>query len=160
MKIDYQKTINELKENNEICDGEKYAVCLFRTESESNGVTTTMITSKVDYIMVANDDNVRLLEIDKKTGEFLDSFFVFEKENLVFEKKNKNWIYASKGLFGGRYIDIRADYMENNFHHMYCLPNKINGYEQKENVVELYDFIKSIYNTFHDEQKRLYKEKK
>ena len=89
MKIDYQKTINELKENNEICDGEKYAVCLFQTESESNGITTEYKISKVDYIMVANNDNVRLLEIDKKIGEFLDSFLVFEKENLVFEKGNK-----------------------------------------------------------------------
>ncbi len=160
MKIDYQKTIDELKGNNEICDGEKYAVCMFKPESESNGVTTTVITSKVDYIMIANDNEVRLLEIDKKTGEFLDDFLVFEKENLVFEKGNKNWIYASKGLFGGRYIDIRADFMENDFHHMYRLPNKINGFEQKEAVTELYDFIKSVYNSFHDEQKRLFKDKK
>ena len=160
MKIDYQKTIDELKGNNEICESDKYAICLFKPESESNGVTTTIITSKVDYIMVANPDMVRLLEIDKKTGEYLDNFIVIEKENLVYEKKNINWIYASKGLFGGLYVDIRADFLESDFHHMYTLPKRVNGFEQKELSIELYNFIKEVYNVHHDEQKKLYKQMK
>ena len=150
MKIDYKPTIEELKEYGLINPGDKYAVCLFQTESESNGVTTTMITSTVDYIMVANENEVKLLDIDKKTGQYLDSFVVFEKANLVFEKKNKNWIYASKGLFGGRYIGIRADYM--GFIHSYLLPKKVNGYEQTEARDELYNFVKEVYNAHHDEQ--------
>ena len=54
MKIDYKNTIDGLKEAGLIEPEDKYAVCLFQTESESNGVTTTMITSTVDYIIVAN----------------------------------------------------------------------------------------------------------
>lgn len=160
MKINYQKTIDELKGNNEICDGDKYAICLFKPESVSNGVTTTIKTSKVDYIMVANNDMVRLLEIDQKTGEYLDSFIVFEKNNLVYEKKNINWIYASKGLFGGLYVDIRADFLELDFHHMYTLPKKVNGFEQKELSIALFNFIKEVYNAHDDEQKKLFKQKK
>lgn len=46
MKIDYRKTIDSLKDEGLIESGDKYAVCLFQTESESNGVTTTYITRK------------------------------------------------------------------------------------------------------------------
>jgi len=158
MKIDYNNTIEELKEIGIINPDDKYAVCLFQTESESNGVTTTMITSTVDYVMVANENDVKLLEIDKNTGKYLDSCIVFEKDKLVFEKKNKNWIWASKGLFGGRYIGIRADYA--GFNHTYVLPKKIHGYEQKEARDSLYEFVKSVYNAHHDLQKKLYKENK
>ena len=159
MIIDYQKTIEELKELGLIKEGDKCAVCLFRPETEDNGVTSTIITSKVDYIMTANETEVSLLDIDKKTGEYLHSGITFQKADLVFEKKNKNWIYASKGLFGGRYVCIRADYM-GKFNHFYNLPKKIHGYEQKEACTELYQFLKDVYNSHHDLQKRRYKESK
>ncbi len=159
MKIDYQKTIEGLKEAGLIQPNDFYAVCLFYTESESNGVTTTYITAKTDYIMVANKTEIKLLDIDKKTGEYLDNFLTFKKNELVFERKNKNWIYASKGIFGGRYIGIRADYI-GKFCHSYLLPRKVHGYEQKENSLKLYTFIKEVYNTHLKLQKKLYKENK
>lgn len=159
MKTDYLKTIESLKNSELIAPGDKCAVCLFKTESESNGVTTTMITSEVDYVMAANNDEVKLFDIDKKTGQYLNNCCIFKKENLVYEKKNKNWIWASKGLFGGRYIGIRADFI-GNFNHTYLLPKKVHGYEQKAAAYELYDFIKEVYNAHHDLQKQLYKESK
>ncbi len=107
-----------------------------------------------------NDDIVKMLAIDQKTGEYLNDFIVFEKENLVFEKKNKNWIYASRGLFGGLHVDIRADFLETKFHHSYTLPKKVHGFEQKEKCLELYNFIKEVYNVHYTEQKKLYKQKK
>lgn len=132
-------------------------------ESRSNGVVTTTITSKVDFIMVAHDEEVKLLDIDKKTGEFLESGLLFEKDDFVIEKKNKNWIIASKGLFGGRYVTIRADYViedDRKFCHTYKIHKKLHGFEQLERCTELYDFIKAVYNAHHDTQKQLYKESK
>lgn len=68
MKIDYQRIFDGLKERGLIKDGDKYAVCLFKPESKSNGVTITTITSKVDYIVVVNNEALTLLDIDKRTG--------------------------------------------------------------------------------------------
>ncbi len=163
MIIDYNYTFKKLKEIGMIKEGDKYAVCYFQPESRSNGVVTTTITSKVDYVMVANDEEVKLLNIDKKTGEFLEDGIVFKKENLVFEKKNKNWVYASKGLFGGRYVVIRADHVIEDgerFCHTYNIPKKMHGFEQLALRTELYDFIKAVYNAHHDAMKQLYKENK
>ena len=158
MKIDYQRIFDGLKERGLIKDGDKYAVCLFKPESTSNGVTITTITSKVDYILVANNEEVTLLDIDKHTGEYLESGCMFRKDDLVIEKKNKNWVFASKFLWN-KYIDIRADFMDG-FNHTYVLPGKHHGFDQKAAVAELHDFIKTVYNAHHDEQKRLYKERK
>ena len=159
MQINYQKTIDTLKEAGLIQPDDLYAVCLFYTESESNGVTTTYITAKTDYIMVANQTEIKLLDIDKKTGAYLDNFLSFKKEDLVFERKNKNWVYASRGIFGGKYIGIRADYI-GKFCHSYLLPKKVHGYDQKEDSVKLYNFIKEVYNEHQKLQKKLYKENK
>lgn len=158
MKIDYQRIFDGLKERGLIKDGDKYAVCLFKPESKSNGVTITTITSKVDYIVVVNNEALTLLDIDKRTGEFLESGCTFRRDDLVFEKKNKNWVWASKFLWN-RSIDIRADFMDG-FKHTYMLPGKHHGFDQKAAVAELFEYVKAVYNAHHDEQKRLYKERK
>lgn len=159
MKIDYQNTINTLKENGIIQDGDKYAVCLFKPESENNGVTSTIITSKFDYIMVANDDEIKLCDIDKKTGEFLERYVSFKKDDVVFKKKIKerNFIYASRGLFGGMVVAIH--FIAHDFVHDYVIPKKIRGYEQKEASLELYNFVKEVYNTDYDAKIKEYKNK-
>lgn len=157
-KIDYQKTFDVLLESKEIEEGDKYAVCLFRPESHYYGVMTTTTTSNFDYIMSANDNEVKLFEIDKKTGEYLNSKMVFKKSDLVFEKKNKNWVFANKSLFGQRNIGIRYD--AENFNHTYYIPKKLHGFVQDDRRVELYDFIKKVYNAHHDKMKQQYKESK
>lgn len=158
MKIDYQRIFDGLKERGLIKDGDKYAVCLFKPEQTSNGVTITTITSKVDYILVANNEEVTLLDIDKHTGEYLESGCMFRKSDLVVEKKNKNWIYASKFLWN-KYVNIRADFMDG-FSHTYVLPGKHHGFDQKAAAAELFEFVKTVYNAHQAEQKQLYKERK
>lgn len=160
MKIDYRKTIDSLKEEGLIESGDKYAVCLFQTESESNGVTTTYITSKVDCIMTANADELKLIEIDKKTGEYLGNCLVFKKSDLVCGKKLKErkFIWASRGLFGGMYVTIH--FIAEKFVHTYLIPKKHCGYEQKEAREELYTFVKETYNVYYREQELLYKNNK
>ncbi len=158
-KIDYQNTIDELKKRELIKPGDKYLVAVFRTETKTNGIVNTVITSNYDYILVVNRSELTLYDINKKNGEYLDSYITFKKEDLVFEKKNKNWILAQKGWFGSRYITIRADYMDK-FSHAYIFPKKIHGYIQKEKIPEVFDFIKEVYNTHYDEVKREYKENK
>ncbi|MBD5584024.1 MAG: hypothetical protein HDQ88_03000 [Clostridia bacterium] len=159
MKTDYQKTIDGLKEEGLIQDGDKYAVALFKTESQSNGVTSTMITSTVDYIMVANDDAIKLFEIDKKTGEYLGNFISLEKESIVYTKRisGRNFIWASKGLFGGKYIGVH--FIAFDFVHDYLLPKKYRGYEQKEASNALYTFVKETYNTHYDKLEKIGKGK-
>lgn len=160
MKIDYQKTIDGLKESGLIQNGDLCAVCLFQTESESNGVTTTYTVSKVDYIMSANGEQLKLFEIDKKTGAYLDSYLVFNKSDLAYGRKavERKFIYASRGLFGGMYIAIH--FIAENFIHTYCIPKTHHGFEQKEARAALYSFIKDTYNTHYDELKELYKSRK
>ena len=159
MKIDYQKTIDCLKENGLIKPDDQCAFCLFKNESESNGVVTTIISSKVDYIMAANADEIKLFDIDKKTGEYLGSFLTFKKDDVKYAKKIKerNFIWASKGIFGGRYIAIR--FIAEKFVHDYILPKKHNGFEQNDARLQLFDFIKNTYNTHYDAQEKLYKAK-
>lgn len=159
MKIDYQQTIDGLKENGLIAPNDKCAVCLFEEEEKSNGIITTVISSKVDYIMAANVDEIKLFDIDKKTGEYLDSFLTFKKDDVKYEKKakNRNFVYASKGIFGGRHIAIH--FIAENFVHDYLLPKKYNGFEQNDARLEIFDFIKNTYNTHYDTQKTLYKGK-
>lgn len=157
MKIDYSKTVQELKEKEIIQANDKYAFCLFRTESETNGVTTATITSKVDYLMIANHDEIKLLEIDKKTGVYLNHLVVFPKENMVYKKKIKerNFIWASKGLFGG--INIAIHFIADDFVHDYLIPKKINGYEQDNERLNLFHFVKEVYNTQYDLLEKQYK---
>ena len=159
MKIDYQKTIDELKENGLIKSDDKCAFCLFQAESESNGVTSTILTSKTDYIMAANIDEINLFDIDKKTGEYLGSFLTFKKDDVTYAKKIKerNFIWASKGIFGGRNIAIH--FIADSFVHDYLLPKKQNGFEQNDARSELFDFIKTIYNTHYTSLEKLYKGK-
>ena len=156
MKIDYKKTIDGLKESGLIKDGDKYAVCLFQTESN----VTTMTTSTVDYIMCANDDEIKLFVIHQKTGEYLDRFFVFRKADIAYTKKlgDRRFIWASKGLFGGMNIAIR--FIPDDFAHDFIIPKKVCGYEQIEDRERLFNFVKETYNPVYDELKRQYKESK
>lgn len=156
MKIDYRKTIDGLKESGLIKDGDKYAVCLFQTENYGN----TIVTSNVDYIMSANDEEIKLFILHNKTGEYLDSFSTFKKADIVYTKKIKErrFVWASKGLFGGMNIAIR--FMPEDFAHDFVIPKKVAGFEQVANRAELFEFIKSVYNTVHEEQKKAYKESK
>lgn len=151
MKIDYTKTIEELKANGLIESGDKYAVAFFKPESSSNGITTTVTTSKFDYILTANEKEIKLFDIEKKTGKYLDSYLVFSKDDIVYTKKRKErrFIYASKTLFRKCVIGIR--FISEDFNHDYVLPKKMHGYEQKQAVIELYNFVKEVYNTYYDE---------
>lgn len=156
MKIDYKKTIDGLKESGLIKEGDKYAVCLFRTEN--NGVTT--VTSNVDYILSANDEEIKLFNIHKKTGEYLDSFAVFKKQDIAFTKKlgERRFIWASKGIFGG--INIAIRFLPEDFAHDFAIPKKVCGYEQVKDREELFGFVKEVYNPVYELKKKEYKESK
>ena len=56
-----------LKENELITDDDRCAVCLLRPESDL--LTSAVVRSTVDYIMAANNEEIKLFDIDKKTGE-------------------------------------------------------------------------------------------
>lgn len=156
MKIDYGKTIDGLKASGLIKDGDKYAVCLFQTENYGN----TVVTSNVDYIMSANDEEIKLFTLHRKTGEYLGNFSVFKKADIVYTKKIKDrrFIWASKGLFGGMYVGIH--FIPEDFVHDFGIPKKVCGYEQVADRAELFAFVKEVYNTVYDEQKKQYKESK
>ncbi len=109
--------------------------------------------------MVANEDEIKLCDIDKKTGEFLERYVSFKKDDVVFKKKIKerNFIYASRRLFGGMVVAIH--FIAHDFVHDYVIPKKIRGYEQKEARLELYNFVKEVYNTDYDAKIKEYKNK-
>lgn len=159
MHIDYSKTFADLKERGLIGDDDKYAVCLVVPESTSNGVIQTVTTSKIDYIMSVNSEELKLFDIDKNTGEYLGSYISFRKADLVYGKKRKERkiIYASRGLFGGMYVAIH--FVAENFMHTYELPKKFHGFDQHDARAQLYAFVKDVYNSYYDEKKRQYKNK-
>lgn len=156
MKIDYQKTIDGLKEKGLIKDGDKYAVCLFRTENYGN----TMVTSNVDYILSANDEEIKLFDLHKKTGEYLGSFVFFKKADVVYTKKIKErrFIWATKGLFGGMTIGIH--FIPEDFVHDFVIPKKVAGFEQIKQREELFAFVKEVYNSVYEAQEKAYKASK
>ena len=155
MKIDYKKTIDGLKENGLILQEDKYAVCLFRTESDA----TTMTTSSVDYVMTANNDEIKLFSVHKKTGEYLGDYLVFKKEDIAYSKKlrERNFVWASKGLFGG--INIAIRFIALNFSHDYLIPKKLCGYEQIEDRLNLFAFVNDVYNTHYKKLENEFKGK-
>jgi len=152
MKKDYSKTIEVLKEKEHIKTGDKFAFCNYVPKTEYLGTITRTTYSKVDYIIIANDEEIKILDIDKKTGEFLGTGVKFPKEKADF-------IHASKGLFGGRYIAVRADYADK-YREDYSIPKKFRGYAQLEARLELYDYIKEVYNTYYQQRKLQRKEEK
>ncbi|MDE6104581.1 MAG: hypothetical protein K2G38_02685 [Clostridia bacterium] len=155
MKINYQNTIDGLKETGLIQSGDKYAVCLFKNEDYG----TTVTTSLVDYIIIANDEELKLLPIHQKTGEYLGDFITFKKEDIVYKKKNKEkrFIRAWKGLLGGMYIAIR--FMPEKFAHDYVIPKKLCGFEQIKERTELFEFVKQVYNPVYEMQEKQFKGK-
>ena len=159
MKVDYQKTIDILKENKLIKEGDKYAVCWFRTETQNNVFSTTLITSKVDYILIANADMIKLLEIERKTGEYYGSCLIFKKEDIKYAKRasERNFIWASRGLFGERAVGIQFN--AEGFNHFYVLPKKMHGFEQKAAALDLYNFIKEVYHPYYSALEKQFKDK-
>ncbi|MDE5562793.1 MAG: hypothetical protein K2J01_04530 [Clostridiales bacterium] len=160
MKIDYQKTIDELKESGLIKPNDKYAVCYFHAETVNYGVMSKVITSTVDYIIAANADELKLFAIHKKTGEYIGEMLTFKKDEIRYAKriKERNFIWASKGIFGGRYIGIR--FIAEKFTHDYVIPKKFNGFEQIGARTELFEFVKNTYNPYYTELQKLYKQEK
>lgn len=57
-------------------------MCLFRPESDV--LTSAVVRSTVDYIMAANSEEIKLFDIDKKTGEYVS----FKKSDLAYGKVN------------------------------------------------------------------------
>lgn len=160
MKIDYQRTIDGLKEHGLIKPNDKYAVCYFNAETVNYGVVSKVITSTVDYIIAANVDELKLFAIHKETGEYIGEMLTFKKDDIRYAKKIKgrNFIWASKGIFGGRYIGIR--FIAEKFTHDYVIPKKFHGFEQAAARTELFEFIKNTYNFYYTELQKLYKQEK
>ena len=152
MKKDYQKTIDVLTEKGYIDPGDKYAFCNYVPKSEYRGTVTVTTYSKVDYFVVANDEEIKILDIDKKTGEFLGT-------GVKVNKEKANWVNAYKGIFGGRYFGVWAEYMDD-YREDYSIPKKFHGFVQEDKRLELYDFIKDTYNTYYKERKLQRKEEK
>ncbi len=125
-------------------------MCLFRPESDV--LTSAVVRSTVDYIMAANSEEIKLFDIDKKTGEYVS----FKKSDLAYGKvKERKFVYASKGLFGG--INIAIHFVAEKFIHDFMVPKKVAGFDQKEANIALYNFIKENYNTYYNQLERNYK---
>jgi len=129
-------------------------VCLLRPESDL--LTSAVVRSTVDYIMAANNEEIKLFDIDKKTGEYLGEYVSSKKSDLAYGKvKERKFVYASKGLFGG--INIAILFVAEKFIHDFMVPKKVAGFDQKEARIALYNFIKENYNTYYNQLERNYK---
>jgi len=80
--------ISELKEQGLLTDDDKYAFCKFYDKinvMDTAVAATGLFTfrwSTVDYLLAANENQLKIFNIDKKTGEYMGEHIVLEKDQI------------------------------------------------------------------------------
>ena len=136
MKINYQQTVDKAKEMNLITETDKYVFCTVRPKDGRNmGIMQEVIYYKYDILFVINQNEVKLIDIDQKTGTLVGSYRIISRENII--DLNDYWSLLSRDF----YIKAKnPDYREN-----FAVYSKFYGFNQKEMFNEVRTFIKQQY---------------
>ncbi|MBE7075003.1 MAG: hypothetical protein E7376_03400 [Clostridiales bacterium] len=136
MKADYQATLQKAKELNLITQDDKYVFCTVRPkDGKYMGVMQEVIYYKYDILFVINENEVKLIDIDQKTGSLVGSHKIISRENII--DLNDYWCFLSRDF----YIKAKnPDYREN-----FAVCNKFYGFNQKEMLNEVRTFIQQKY---------------
>lgn len=85
-------------------------------------------------VVAVNDNRIRIFDVDKKTGEYLETMAEFTRDNL---KKVRAASFLTR--------DLLIKGIEGDAH--FTVANKFNGFEQKEAVEEAFALLKRSYKT-------------
>lgn len=145
MKINYQNTLNTAKDQALIQEGDKYVFCTIRPkEGKRSGSFVEIIYYKYNILLVVNKDEVKLIDIDQKTGELVGSYKIINRDNII--EFNDFWCFFSRDF----YLEAQNPYYRENF----AVTKKFNGYDQKEMFNEIRNFIKQEYTTIKEAKKK------
>lgn len=86
------------------------------------------------YLLSANRDEIRLFDVDKKTGEYLETYSPILKSEII-----KAW---ATSYLRGKYITVKTD---GDIFRFFAY-NKFKGYNQKNGLVALKVFLKENYS--------------
>ena len=98
MKINYQQTVDKAKEMNLITETDKYVFCTVRPKDGRNmGIMQEVIYYKYDILFVINQNEVKLIDVDKKTGTLVGSYKIISRENII--DLNDYWSLLSRDFY-------------------------------------------------------------
>ena len=81
MKADYQTTLDKAKELGLITQDDKYVFCTVSPKDGKNmGIMQEVIYYKYDILFVINQNEVKLIDIDQKTGTLVGTHRVISRE--------------------------------------------------------------------------------
>ena len=133
--IDYNLVVDTAKDAGFIKEGEKYLFCVpDPKDGRRSGSFVEVLTYKYDILLVVNENELRLYDVDKKTGELLGTVRVFKKENL--RKIVVSWFLSWNLYFRTK----EPDYYDN-----ITLNPRFGKFTQKELLKDMVQFIKLNY---------------
>lgn len=151
MKINYQETINEAKELGLILQDDKYVLCSVRPREDKFYVTyTEVIYYKFDLIFVINPNEVKLIDVDKKTGKLIGSYKIYPREDII--DLNDYWSFFSRDFY------IKAKNPE--FRENLIVCKKFHGFDQKDILLDVRNIVTQKYTLPIKEAKKQAKMKK
>ena len=136
MKNNYQDTLNKAKEQGLIQEGDKYVFCTVRPkEGNRSGSFVEVIYYNYFVLFVVNKNEVKLIDIDQKTGELVGSYKIIKRENII--ELNDFWCFLSR--------DFYLNAQNPNYRENFAVTKKFKGYDQNEMYNEIRSFIKQEY---------------
>jgi len=135
MKIDYTQTIQKAKELGLLDINDKYVLCEIEPKEGRNmGVAQELFIYKYNILFAINHNEVKLIDVDKKTGELVGSKRVFQRDNI--RDIVPSWLFSWNVYFR----TYKPDNVDNfKFH------SKFGGFNQKEAVKDIVAYIKNDY---------------
>jgi len=140
------KVINDLKARGLLSENDRYAFCKFydRINALDTAVAATGLFtfrwSSVDYLLAADENVLKIFNIDKKTGEYLGEHIVLEKsqiDKLVCKK------YALINVTKRTKINVRAKKVGLKLDVL--VSDTFRSFDQAINKTELVHILKSYF---------------
>ena len=133
MKVNYQETLEKAKEAGFITPEDKYVFCsVAPKEGKRSGSFVEMIYYKYNILFVINPKEVKLIDIDQKTGSIVGTHNTISRENI--NELSDHWYFFSR--------DFYLEAQNSNYRENLLVPGKFKGFKQKELLLEVRNLIK------------------
>ena len=122
----FENTINMLKSQGLILQDDIVVVCMESTASAGfwfGAIGAAIAAAKAKYYIIsANQNEIRVFDLNKKTGEYLGTFFVINKSEI------------QKAVFSGLFGSFNFSFKSNSVNFKYQANNRF-GINQKEQLL-------------------------